>query len=456
MGTTPAAGRLDELQARVAAGAVRTDADIVASYAGDSTDLIIPGTPLAVVSARTVADVQEVMRWATSNVQPVVPRGAGTGISGGAAAGDGALVLDLTHMDRITEVSSDDRLAVTEPGVINAAISVAARPFNLMYAPDPSSWETSTIGGNIATNAGGLRCVRYGATRAAVLGLDVVLADGRLLRTGGRTAKRSAGYDLTQLFVGSEGTLGVVVGATLRLVSMPPPLATALLTFPETTQAGAAAAALVARGPSPTLLELIDHGHVRAIDAYRGTGFGESVHALLVMQVEDRDGATGDVERLAREYGATEVAVTTDADESRELLDIRRAAYPAMQAVGRTLVEDVCVPCSMLATLIERVESIAAQTGVQVACVAHAGDGNAHPVLVVPDGPDGTERLWDCADQIFRAALSLGGTVSGEHGIGRLKRRWLGEDVGETSLSVQRAIKAALDPLGLLNPGALL
>ena len=438
------------------AGLLRTDPAVVAAYAGDSTDLVAPGTPAGVVSPRTVAEVQEVARWASATGQPLVPRGAGTGISGGAAGPDGVVVVDLTRMDAVLEVSAPDRLAVVEPGVVNAAVSAAARDLGLMYAPDPSSWEASTIGGNIATNAGGLRCVRYGATRAAVLGLTVVLADGRLLRTGGRTAKRSAGYDLTGLFVGSEGTLGIVVGATLRLVPLPPPLATALLTLPTTTQAAAAASALVAGGPNPSLLELMDHGHVVAIDAYRGTGFGPEVRAVLVVQVDDRDGAGAAVEAIARGHGATDVAVTTDDGQARDLLDIRRAAYPAMQAVGRTLVEDVCVPCSRLAELIEQVEAVAAQTGVQVACVAHAGDGNAHPVLVVPSGDDAMDRLWDCADRIFRSALALGGTVSGEHGIGRLKRRWLGEDVGDTSLSVQRSIKAALDPQGLLNPGALL
>ncbi|MDX6225343.1 MAG: glycolate oxidase [Frankiales bacterium] len=447
---------LDDLSAGLPAGSLRVDPEVVLGYASDTADLVQAGTACAVVTARTVEDVQHVMRWASAARVPVIPRGAGTGLSGGATAVDGALVLDLSRMDRVLEIDPSNRLAVVEPGVVNAALSLAAQEHGLMFAPDPSSWETSTIGGNIATNAGGLRCVRYGATRAAVLGLDVVLADGRLLHTGGRTAKRSAGYDLTGLFVGSEGTLGVVVGATVRLQAVPPPQVTALLTFGAARDAAAAAAAIVVSGAPPTLLELMDETTVRAVDAYRGTGFGPGVRAVLIAQVDEVPGAADLLEAAALAHGATDVALTTDLAEARELLDIRRSALPAKQQLGRTLVEDVCVPVSRLADLIEQVEQISRETGVVVSCVAHAGDGNAHPVLIVPEAADGEAQVWAAADRIFTAALELGGTVSGEHGIGRLKRRWLADEVGDTSLEVQRGIKAAFDPLGILNPGAVL
>lgn len=447
---------LDELAGSLSAGALRSDPDVVVGYARDTADLVGAGTPVAVVSAHHVDDVVATLRWASRTRTPVIPRGAGTGLSGGATAVDGALMLDLTRMDRIVEIDPANRLAVVEPGVVNAALSKAAGQHGLMFAPDPSSWETSTIGGNIATNAGGLRCVRYGATRAAVLALEVVLADGRLLRTGGRTAKRSAGYDLTGLIVGSEGTLGVVVGATVRLVPVAPPQVTALLTFSGARMAAAAASALAVSPAAPSLLELMDKTTVRALDAYRGTGFGTGVGAVLIAQVEDVVGAAASVETIGREYGATDVVATTDPAESRELLDIRRSALPAKQQLGRTLVEDVCVPVSRLADLIEAIEQVSTETGVVVSCVAHAGDGNAHPVLIVPEGADGEARVWVAADRIFSAALDLGGTVSGEHGIGRLKRRWLADELGDTSLEVQRGIKGVLDPLGILNPGAVL
>ena len=447
---------LDALRSSVSTGALRDDPDVVRAYAADTADLVRAGQPLAVVSARSVEDVQAVMRWASAHAVPVIARGAGTGLSGGASAVDGALIVDLSKMDRIVEIDPANRLAVVEPGVVNAALSTAAREHGLMFAPDPSSWETSTVGGNIATNAGGLRCVRYGATRAAVLGLDVVLADGRLLQTGGRTAKRSAGYDLTGLFVGSEGTLGIVVGATVRLQALPAPQVTALLTFAATRDAAATAAALVVEASPPTLLELMDATTVRAVDVYRGTGFGTDVRAVLIAQLDDGPGAAESIERVALAHGATDVAVTTDDAEAKELLDIRRSALPAKQRLGRTLVEDVCVPVSRLADLIEAVEQISQATDVVVSCVAHAGDGNAHPVLIVPEGEGGEERLWTAADRIFTTALELGGTVSGEHGIGRLKRRWLAMEQGETAQQVQRGIKALLDPAGILNPGAVL
>jgi glycolate dehydrogenase FAD-linked subunit len=445
---------LAELAALVA-GTLRTDPDITASYSRDEADLVPSVPPIATLAAGSADDVVAALGWASEHRIPVVPRGAGTGLSGGVATPMGALVLDLTAMNRILEIDAADRVARVEAGVVNSAVSAAAAPHGLMYAPDPSSWETSTIGGNLATNAGGLRCIRYGATRASVLGLTAVLADGRVLRTGGRTAKRSAGYDLTQLLVGSEGTLGVIVEATLRLHPLPPPLITGLLTFASTVDAAATAAALVRDGPRPLLAELIDAGHVVALDAARGTGFGSQVHAVLIVQVDDVPGAGDAVEKVATAHGATDVALTTDPAESTALIDIRRAAYPSMQQYGRTLVEDVCVPCSSLATLIDRIETIAASSEVQIACVAHAGDGNVHPVLVVPDAPDGEDRVWTAADRIFTAAIDLGGTVSGEHGIGRLKRRWLADEVGEVSIDVQRSIKAALDPLGILNPGAI-
>lgn len=446
---------LDDLSPQLSPGALRTDPDVVNGYARDTADLVVAGTPIAVVSARSVGDVVATMRWASRTRTPVIPRGAGTGLSGAATAVDGAVMLDLTRMNRIVQIDPVNRLAVVEPGVVNADLSAAAREHGLMFAPDPSSWETSTVGGNIATNAGGLRCVRYGATRAAVLALDVVLADGRLLRTGGHTAKRSAGYDLTGLIVGSEGTLGVVVGATVRLVPVSPPQVTALLTF-ATARAAAAAATDIAVGSAPpTLLELMDATTVRALDAYRGTGFGSGVGAVLIVQVEDLPGAASQVAQIARAHAATDVVTTSEAPEARELLDIRRAALPAKQRLGRTLVEDVCVPVSRLADLIDAVEAVAAATGVIVSCVAHAGDGNAHPVLIVPSGEDGERRVWAAADRIFTIALELGGTVSGEHGIGRLKRRWLADELGEVALQVQRGIKAVLDPAGILNPGAV-
>ena len=424
--------------------------EAVAGHLSDESGLV-GGQPAVVVWPRTVDEVRRVLTVATRHRVPVVPRGAGTGLSGGASPVTGSVVVDLSRMASIIEVDPQARLAVVEAGVINAHVSAAAAPFGLMYAPDPSSWESSTVGGNIATNAGGLRCARYGATRSSVLGLDIVLADGRLLRSGGRTVKRSAGIDLTQLFIGSEGTLGVVTSATLRLLPLPPPQLTVLASFADVAGAAEAAAALVA-STTPTLAELMDGGVVAALDASRGTGFGRGVGAVLVGQVDDSPSAVTVVEAAMSAGGALDVALTTDPREANELLDIRRAAFSSLQHLGTLLTEDVCVPVSHLAQMARAVVEIGVAHGVRTCTVAHAADGNLHPVIVRDGDQDAEEAA---ARAIFRQAQELGGTVSGEHGIGRLKREWLAAELGDTSLAVQRQIKRALDPLSLMNPGAV-
>lgn len=445
-------GVVELLVRELPAGMVRISADLTAAYAGDESGLP-GGLPAAVVTPRTVEHVRVALRCAAVHQTPVVPRGAGTGLSGGACAVDGCVVLDMTRMAAILELDPAARLAVVQPGVVTAAVSAAAAPHALMYAPDPSSWQSSTIGGNIATNAGGLRCLRYGVTRTSVLGLLVVLADGRVLRTGGRAVKRSAGYDLTQLFIGSEGTLGVVVEATLRLQPLPPPQLTGLLTFANVVDAAAAASHL-AGTTSPTLCELMDAGVVAALDAQRGAGFGAAVGAVLLVQVDATPAAQRAVESAAAACGATELAVADGPAEAEALLDLRRAAFPALQQLGPLVVEDVCVPVPRLGEMLAAVPRLAQASGVQACSAAHAGDGNLHPVLVAPDGSQAA--AWAAADAVFRTALSLGGTVSGEHGVGRLKRRWLREELSQTSLDVQASLKQTLDPLGILNPGAVL
>jgi glycolate oxidase len=432
-----------------------TDVDVMTGYSRDETGLLTAGVPRAVVSPRTVEEVQETLRWASAERVPVLARGGGTGLTGAAIAVEDCIIISTARLNRIREIDAQDRVAVAEAGVVNADLNRATRAHGLMWAPDPSSWESSTVGGNVATNAGGLRCLRYGATRANVLGLEVVLADGRVLRTGGRTIKRSAGYDLTQLIVGSEGTLAVVTAVTARLQPLPPAQLTALATFSSAVDAAAAAAALTSSSATPTLVELMDATTVAAVDAFRGTGFGVGTGAVLIAQV-DLVTAGGDLEALLRRNGSVDLMVTSDQAEADSLLDVRRAAYPALQQLGVVLVEDVAVPVSRLARLMEVCAAAAADSGVTIATVAHAGDGNAHPLLVVPPGDDGEARAWAAADVIFAAAQQLGGTVSGEHGIGRLKKRWLAEEVGTTSLDVQRQIKSVFDPLGVLNPGAVL
>ncbi|SDG04787.1 glycolate oxidase [Sinosporangium album] len=452
---TPATS-LDSLLRVLPEGRVVTDPDVTDSYARDRT-FLTPGRALGVVLARTRDDVVATMRWATEHRVPVVPRGAGTGLAGGATAVEGGLLLSLARMTDIRELSPADEIAVVEPGVINADLDRAARAHGLMYAPDPSSYEISTIGGNLATNAGGLRCVKYGVTRDSTLGLEVVLPDGRVLNTGRRTVKGVTGYDLTGLFVGSEGTLGVITAATVRLQRAPAaPPATVAAEFPTLRQAAEAVAAVIAAGCRPSLLELLDRATLKAIDDWRNIGLDPDTAAMLIAQSDTPDGQAV-AERMAAlfdECGASFVAASSTPQEADELIGVRRMAYEAKERLGACLVEDVCVPRSRLPEMISAIEAAAVRHDVLICTVAHAGDGNLHPVFVFDHGlPEPPPQVWAAADEVFRAALDLGGTLTGEHGVGLLKRRWLDLETGPVGREVQLGIKQVFDPLGIMNPG---
>jgi glycolate oxidase len=449
--------KLDALRAALPDARVITDPDVMDGYRRDQTPVLTPGVPLCVVVARSTQDVAATLAWAQEHQVPVVPRGGGTSLAGGATATDGCVVLSTARMTGPIEVDAANEFAVAEAGVLNADLDRAAAEHGLMYAPDPSSWEISTIGGNLATNAGGLRCVKYGVTRDSVLGLEVVLAGGRILRTGRRTMKGVTGYDLTSLFVGSEGTLGIITSATLRLRPRPALYpATLAAGFPSFAAAARAVTAIIAARIRPSLLELMDKVTLRAIDDWKHTGFGTDVQALLIAQDDSDNGARGAarMRELCVAEGATMAEVSDSEAESRQLLELRRMSYPAVERLGVGLVEDVCVPRSRLPEMVERIERAADRHGVFIATVAHAGDGNLHPTFVFDRGlPDVPPEVWAAADEIFRAALELGGTLTGEHGVGAIKRRWLAAELGAESMAVHHAIKAALDPAGILNPG---
>jgi glycolate oxidase len=451
---------LDELRAAAAGARVITDPGQMESYRRDQTPVVTPGQPRCVLLAGSTQDVVAALAWAQRCRVPVVPRGGGTSLAGGATAIDGCLVLSTARMTSILEVDAANEVAVAEAGVFNADLDRAAAEHGLMYAPDPSSYEIATIGGNLATNAGGLRCVKYGVTRDSVLGLEVVLPGGRLLRTGRRTMKGVTGYDLTGLFVGSEGTLGVITSATLRLRPRP-------AKYPVTVAAGFASFAagaeavtsILAARIRPSLLELMDSATLRAIDQWKDTGFGAEVQALLIAQDDsesaDRGGAL--MREMCLAAGASMAEVSASEGESRQLLELRRLSYPAIERLGVALVEDVCVPRTRLPEMVARIEQAAVRHDVYIATVAHAGDGNLHPVFVFDRGlPEVPPAVWSAADEVFRAALELGGTLTGEHGVGMIKRRWLGEELGAESMAVHQAIKDALDPEGIMNPGKVL
>ncbi|MEV4435197.1 FAD-linked oxidase C-terminal domain-containing protein [Streptomyces sp. NPDC049585] len=451
---------IDQLRAGLPAEAVVTDPDVTASYAHDMASLCAAGAPAVVVLPRTVEQVQHVLRTATALRVPVVPQGARTGLSGAANAVDGCIVLSLVKMDRILEIDAVERIAVVEPGVVNADLSRAVAEQGLYYPPDPSSWEQCTIGGNIGTASGGLCCVKYGVTAEYVLGLDVVLADGRLLRTGRRTAKGVAGYDLTRLFVGSEGSLGVVVRAVLALKPAPPQQLALAAEFPSVAAACEAVRQIMAGGHAPSLLELMDRTCVRAVNALGNMGLPESTEALLLAAFDTPDPAAdlAAVAEVCTRAGATEVVPAEDAAESELLLQARRMALPALERLRpATMIDDVCVPRSALADMLQGTEAIAREHDLTIGVCAHAGDGNTHPVVCFdPADPEEARRARASFDRIMALGLELGGTITGEHGVGLLKKQWLAEEAGPLAMELQRGIKAVFDPLGLLNPGKVL
>lgn len=450
---------VDRLLGGLPAEAVLTDPDVTASYAHDMASFCPAGTPAVVVLPRTVEQVQHVLRTASALRVPVVPQGARTGLSGAANASDGCVVLSLTKMDRVLEISPVDRIAVVEPGVVNADLARAVAEHGLYYPPDPSSWETCTIGGNIGTASGGLCCVKYGVTAEYVLGLDVVLADGRLMSTGRRTAKGVAGYDLTRLFVGSEGSLGVVVRAVLGLRPKPPRQLVLAAEFASGAAACDAVCRIMAGGHVPSLLELMDRTTVRAVNDLAHMGLPETTEALLLAAFDTPDPAAdlAALGALCEAAGATEVVPADDAAESELLLKARRLSLTALEAVrGATMIDDVCVPRSRLGDLIDGVAGIAEKYQLTIGVVAHAGDGNTHPTVCFDAADPGeSRRARESFDEIMALGLELGGTITGEHGVGVLKKEWLAREIGPVGLEMQRAVKQVFDPLGILNPGKL-
>ncbi|HYC07685.1 MAG TPA: FAD-linked oxidase C-terminal domain-containing protein [Candidatus Binatia bacterium] len=428
------------------------------SHRLDETPHGDPGLPLAVALPTTTAEVSGLVRLCAEHGVPIVPRGAGTGLSGGATGIAGALTVAFTAMDRILEIDPHDLVARVQPGVVNADLQAAVAAEGLFYPPDPASYETSTIGGNIATNAGGLCCVKYGATRASVLSLEVVLADGTVIRTGGRLLKDVAGYALTQLFIGSEGTLGLITEATLRLRPQAPPRTTLLAFFPTLDGAGRAVSAMIAAGLDPAVLELLDRTTLQAIEGRHGLGLDTMAAAMLLVESDlPAEAALSQLDRAAsvcEAEGATQTVRATDTTESDLLRQARRLALRAVQGLGTLRLEDVGVPRQRVADLLRAIERIAADHGVAVATYGHAGDGNLHPHFIFePTDPAIDERYEVIRHELYLAAVDLGGTVTAEHGIGATRVDVLEAQVGPGALAVMQRIRSALDPTGLFNPG---
>jgi glycolate oxidase len=454
-------GLLRAIAARLPDVRLLTDVTDRESYRRDETAYLPAGLPLAVALPVSTEEVAGLVRLCGEFDVPVVPRGAGTGLSGGAAGIEGALTIAFTRMDRVLEIDPHNLTVTTQPGIINAALKQRVAAEGLFYAPDPASYEMCTIGGNLGTNAGGLCCVKYGVTRDAVLGLEVVLADGTVLRLGGKNVKDVAGYGLIPLLVGSQGTLGLMTEATLRLLPAPPPRSTLIAFFPTLESAGDAVAGLTVAGLRPVTLELMDGVTIRAVDDVHKLGLDREAAAMLLVE-SDLPGGAADAEMAAavpvcEAAGATTVLRAQDPQEADWLRQGRRMAFRALEHHGVARMEDVGAPRSRVPELLRAIEAIGAKHRLLVGTFGHAGDGNLHPTFVLDraEGDAAVERLEAARHDLYEAALALGGTVTGEHGIGAARRDWLVKQRGEAAVEVMRSIKRAMDPRSLLNPGRM-
>ncbi|HZO94027.1 MAG TPA: FAD-linked oxidase C-terminal domain-containing protein [Candidatus Baltobacteraceae bacterium] len=453
----PAPGLLEALRAAVPGGVLTAREDLIA-YGFDGT--FFERTPPLVVLPASTAEVQAVHRLAAERRIPITPRAMGSGLSGGAIPLEGSIVLGVARMDRILEIDDVDRVAVVQPGVVTARLQAEVERRGLFYPPDPSSLKQSAIGGNVAENAGGARCLKYGVTGDYVLALQVVLPDGTAIGTGGRTVKNVTGYDLRRLFTGAEGTLGTIVEITLKLLAKPRVTRTALAVFPRIDDAARAATAVLAAGVLPAAIELLDDLTMRCVEDASPIGLPLDAEAILIFGADGNhaDAIDDDVARiadLARAHGARDVTVARDEAESERLWAARRGISPALARRRRNkLGEDICVPPRAIPEIVRRVRAIAARERLEIPLFGHIGDGNLHPNILC-DRRDAEEmtRVARAARAIFEAAVELGGTLSGEHGIGLLKKQFMELDVGADALALMRKIKDAVDPLGIMNPG---
>lgn len=446
---------LAKLAAALPAAELVTDPDTIAAYATDQARFCAAGAAAALVRARSVDTLSAALAVASETLTPVVPRGAGTGLAGGANALDGCIILSTEKLDRILEINVEGRWARVQAGVLNGALDAAAREHGLMYAPDPASRHISTIGGNVATNAGGACCLKYGVTGDHILQLRALLADGREITVGSLTRKDVAGLDLKRLLIGSEGTLAVIVEAVVRLVSIRPACGTLLAVFPTLREAGEAVVRLAA-GERLSTLEIMDQATISAVEAMRPMGLDTTAAATVIAQADTADAAEvlAWAEGVSEAHGASFVMTTMEPDEGEQLMKVRSAALPALERQGHWLLDDVAVPLPQIPALLALCAEVSDRHGLTVGTFGHAGDGNLHPTVIY-DGldADSTQAAYTAFTEIIDGAIALGGTVTGEHGVGQLKQELLSRAIGPRERGLMDGIKQVFDPRGILNPG---
>lgn len=435
--------------------------DAIAAHSGDKWSASHP--PEMVVFAENTADVSATLAFASERGIPVTTRGAGVGYVGGCVPVRGGIALSVMRMNRILGIHPEDGVAVVQPGVITRDLQDAVRAVGWEYPPDPASLKECSLGGNIATNAGGPRCLKYGVTRSYVLGLEVVLADGRVLHTGGRLHKNKTGFDLIGIFTGSEGMLGVVTEATLRLIPKPACRSMLAAVFPEFPMAAAAVQAVLNAGHLPSALEITDTFTLDAARKRLGEGTFPPGKAHLIVEIDGRHAAVAaeleELHALLTRLGATFIERAPDEASCERIWQLRREFSYSLRDTGlHKLNEDIVVPRSKLVELVAFARALQEETGIPVACFGHAGDGNIHTNLMVGDyqDPEVRERADEALDRLFKWVLANQGAITGEHGVGLAKKRWLRDAIGGVSFDVHQAIKQALDPQGLLNPGKFL
>jgi glycolate dehydrogenase FAD-linked subunit len=447
---------LKELAKIVGTPHLLTSPEELTAYSYDATRR--ESLPWAVARPVLAAEVSQILGLANRERFPIVPRGAGTGMSGGSVPTQGGLVLTFERMNRIIEINEEDFLAVVEPGVVTGDLQGAVEAKGLFYPPDPASHQFCTMGGNVAECAGGLRAVKYGVTKDYVLGLEVVMPTGEIINTGARTAKSVAGYDLTKLIVGSEGTLGVVTKIIVKLLPLPESVRTLAAFFTSVDDAARAASKILSARIVPRALELVDHAALRAVETYLKEDLSRGAKAMLLVEVDGSDDSTKReskrVSEILAQSGASSVNFADSPAERERLWKARRAISPALYTIKPKKVnEDIVVPRSKIADLLRKIGEIAKKHDLLIVSFGHAGDGNIHANILVDDAD--LPRADEAVNEIFDATLSLGGSISGEHGIGLTKAAYLPKESGSEAIAVMRRIKQALDPNNILNPGKI-
>ncbi|MDZ7698799.1 MAG: FAD-linked oxidase C-terminal domain-containing protein [Deltaproteobacteria bacterium] len=432
----------------------------LATYAYDG--FLPEFTPDAVVIPGNTSEISAIMKIANRERIPMIPRGAGTNICGSSVAREGGLIMAFHRLNGILEIDTKNRCAVVQPGVVNADLQQAVAAHGLMYPPDPASMFVSTIGGNVALNAGGPRGVKYGVTRDYLLGMEVVLPSGEIIRTGGKTLKNVSGYDLTRLICGSEGTLGIITEVILKLVPLAPAKATLQAIYTNLDDAANTVSAIMASGIVPTTLELMDRVILDIISDYGGARFSKEAEAVLLIEIDGEplslDAQGERIEGFCRKRGAITVKRAATPEDAEKLWQARRTAFGAVARLRpNCIVEDATVPVAMLPDIIRKIVAIADTYDLKIGVLAHAGDGNLHP-LIMTDLRDKEEmaRVDQALEELYDEAIRMGGTLSGEHGIGIAKDRFMTKEFSPASIELMRGIKRVFDPNNILNPGSFL